>query len=154
MEAAPETFTAPVTVSETPALLHGVTSIVYDGEFEVERWYRILEEQQVSVWYTAPTAIRMLMKAGGALAQRFRRPALRLVASVGEPLNAEAVWWGAEVLGHPIHDNWWQTETGGIVVANTPGQTIKPGSMGRLLPGIDARVVERDAHGVPRVLDG
>jgi acetyl-CoA synthetase len=135
-------------------LLHGVTSIVYEGEFDAERWYRILEEQRVSVWYTAPTAIRMLMKAGPALAERFRLPSLRLVASVGEPLNAEAVWWGVDVLGQPIHDNWWQTETGGIIVANTPGQDIKPGSMGRLLPGIEARVVERDAHGEPRALDG
>ena len=133
-------------------LLHGVTCIVDEGEFDAERWYRILDEQQVSVWYTAPTALRMLMKAGRPLADRFRRPALRLVASVGEPLNAEAVWWGLEVLGQPIHDNWWQTETGGIVVANTPAQTIKPGSMGRILPGLDSQVVERDAQGKPQIL--
>jgi acetyl-CoA synthetase len=128
-------------------LLHGVTSIVDAGEFDVERWYRILESQRVSVWYTAPTALRLLIKAGRAFADRHARPALRLVASVGEPLNAEAVWWGIDVLGLPIHDNWWQTETGGIVVANTPGQPVKPGSMGRPLPGIEVAVVERRSDG-------
>ncbi len=135
-------------------LLHGVTLIVDAGDFEAERWYRILDEQQVSVWYTAPTALRLLMKAGRELADRFRRPSLRLIASVGEPLNAEAVWWGVDVLGQPILDNWWQTETGGIVVANTPSQPIKPGSMGRPLPGIEACVVEHEADGQIKVLQG
>jgi len=101
----------------------------------------------VSVWYTAPTAIRMLMKAGAALARRFDLSALRFVASVGEPLNPEAVWWGIEALGLPIHDNWWQTETGGIMIANTAGMDIKPGSMGRPLPGIDACIVHRGEDG-------
>jgi acetyl-CoA synthetase len=131
-------------------LLHGVTLIVDDGDFDAERWYQILQQQQVSVWYTAPTAIRLLMKARAELARRYSRPALRLVASVGEPLNAEAVWWGVEVLGLPIHDNWWQTETGGIVIANTPALDIKPGSMGKELPGIAATVVMHGADGVRR----
>jgi acetyl-CoA synthetase len=124
-------------------LLHGVTSVVDEAEFDAERWYRILQEQRISVWYTAPTAIRMLMKAGPELARRFAFPALRFIASVGEPLNPEAVWWGQEVLGRPIHDNWWQTETGGIMIANTPAQDIKPGSMGRPLPGVQALIVRR-----------
>ena len=124
-------------------LLHGVTSIIDEGEFDAERWYRILEEQRVTVWYTAPTAIRMLMKAGADVARRHHRPALRFIASVGEPLNAEAVWWGLEALGLPIHDNWWQTETGGIMIANTPSQDIRPGSMGRPLPGVTAAIVRR-----------
>jgi acetyl-CoA synthetase len=123
-------------------LLHGVTSLVDREEFDAERWYTLLEEERITVWYTAPTAIRMLMKAGADLARGHRYPALRFVASVGEPLNPEAVWWGKEVLGLPIHDNWWQTETGGIMIANTPAFDIKPGSMGRPLPGIDAVVVE------------
>ncbi|MDE3738924.1 acetate--CoA ligase [Pseudomonas resinovorans] len=122
-------------------LMLGVTSIVDCAEFDAERWYQILERQRVSVWYTAPTAIRMLMKAGTALAAAHRFPALRFVASVGEPLNAEAVWWGLEALGQPIHDNWWQTETGGIMVANTVGMAIKPGSMGKPLPGVEAAIV-------------
>lgn len=134
-------------------LLHGVTSIVDAAEFDAERWYRILQEQKVSVWYTAPTAIRMLMKAGPELARRFRFPALRFVASVGEPLNPEAVWWGLEALGLPIHDNWWQTETGGIMIANTPALDIKPGSMGQPLPGVEALIVRRLEGGGVEIVD-
>ncbi|MBL8286437.1 MAG: acetate--CoA ligase [Rubrivivax sp.] len=134
-------------------LLHGVTLVVDEAEFDPERWYRILTEREVSVWYTAPTAIRMLMKAGEDLARRFARPKLRFVASVGEPLNPEAVWWGLRALGLPIHDNWWQTETGGIMVANAPAFDIQPGSMGRPLPGIEAAVVERLADGGVRVIE-
>jgi acetyl-CoA synthetase len=124
-------------------LAHGVTSIVDEADFDAERWYRILQDYGVTVWYTAPTAIRMLMKAGPELARRFSFPSLRFVASVGEPLNPEAVWWGREVLGLPIHDNWWQTETGGIMIANTPAMDIKPGSMGKPLPGVEAAIVRR-----------
>jgi acetyl-CoA synthetase len=134
-------------------LLHGVTSIVDEAEFDAERWYRILDEQRVTVWYTAPTAIRMLMKAGADVARRHRRPALRFIASVGEPLNAEAVWWGLETLGLPIHDNWWQTETGGIIVGNTPSQDIKPGSMGRPLPGVEVAIVRRVGERVEPVAE-
>ncbi|HPA91167.1 MAG TPA: AMP-binding protein, partial [Quisquiliibacterium sp.] len=138
-------------------LLHGVTSLIDREEFDAERWYALLAQERISVWYTAPTAIRMLMKAGAELARAHAYPALRFVASVGEPLNPEAVWWGKEVLGLPIHDNWWQTETGGIMIANTPAFAIKPGSMGRPLPGVDACVVEHlEAEGEParvRVID-
>jgi acetyl-CoA synthetase len=128
-------------------LLHGVTSIVDEAEFDAERWYRLLQDEAVSVWYTAPTAIRMLMKAGAELARNYRFPRLRFVASVGEPLNPEAVWWGEEAIGLPIHDNWWQTETGGIMIANVPALDIKPGSMGKPLPGVDASVVRRRDDG-------
>jgi len=128
-------------------LTHGVTSIVDEAEFDAERWYRTLESERVSVWYTAPTAVRMLMKAGTALARRFDLSALRFVASVGEPLNPEAVVWGQEALGLPIHDNWWQTETGGIMIANFAALEIRPGSMGLPLPGVDAGVVERQRDG-------
>ncbi len=134
-------------------LLHGVTSIVDATDFDAVRWYRILEEQRVSVLYTAPTAIRMLMKAGPELVRGHRFPQLRFVASVGEPLNPEAVWWGKEVLGLPIHDNWWQTETGGIMIANTPAMAIKPGSMGRPLPGIEAAIVRRREDGRVEVIE-
>jgi acetyl-CoA synthetase len=134
-------------------LLHGVTMIVDEAEFDAERWYRILQEHGVSVWYTAPTAIRMLMKAGAALAAPFRFPKLRFIASVGEPLNPEAVWWGQDVFGMPIHDNWWQTETGGIMIANTAAMDVKPGSMGKPLPGVQAFIVERLEGGGVRVID-
>ena len=125
-------------------LLHGVTSVVDAAEFDAERWYRILEEQKVSVWYTAPTAIRMLMKTGAELARKRSYPALRFVASVGEPLNPEAVWWGEETLNLPIHDNWWQTETGGIMISNFAALDVKPGSMGLPVPGVDACIVKHD----------
>lgn len=134
-------------------LVHGITSIVDTGDFDAERWYRTLQEQRVSVWYTAPTAIRMLIKAGPALAARYRFPNLRFIASVGEPLDAEAVWWGERVLGLPIHDNWWQTETGGIMIANTMASDVKPGSMGRPLPGVGAHVVRRSPDGAATVIE-
>ena len=133
-------------------LVHGVTSVVDESDFDAERWYRILADQRISVWYTAPTAIRMLMKAGPELASARPRPDLRLIASVGEPLNPEAVWWGQEVLGLPIHDNWWQTETGGIMIGNTPAFDIKPGSMGRPLPGIEAAIALRTEDGGVQLL--
>ncbi|MBV1786639.1 acetate--CoA ligase [Marinobacterium sp. D7] len=124
-------------------LLHGVTMLVDEPDFDGPRWYSILQEQHVTVWYTAPTAIRMLMKLGRDLAKQYNHPQLRFVASVGEPLNPEAVVWGQKALGLPIHDNWWQTETGGIMIANLPALDIRPGSMGRPLPGVTATIVRR-----------
>jgi acetyl-CoA synthetase len=129
----------------------GVTSVVDEAEFDAERWYRILEEERVTVWYTAPTAVRMLMKAGPALARARDLSRLRFVASVGEPLNPEAVRWGVEALGMPIHDNWWQTETGGIMIANLAASPVKPGSMGRPLPGVVAAVVRREGERILEV---
>jgi acetyl-CoA synthetase len=124
-------------------LVIGATLIVDQAEFDAERWYRILQEQKVTVWYTAPTAIRMLMKVGAELPKHFDLSKLRFIASVGEPLNPEAVIWGVQAFGKPIHDNWWQTETGGIMISNFPAMDVKPGSMGKPLPGITAAIVER-----------
>ena len=135
-------------------LVHGVTVVVDEEEMDVDRWYRILAGQKVTVWYTAPTALRMLMKAGVERAAGYDFPALRLIASVGEPLNPEAVVWGQKVLGLPVHDNWWQTETGGIMIANYPSMPIRPGSMGRPMPGIEAALVARDSEGKPVIEDG
>jgi acetyl-CoA synthetase len=101
----------------------------------------------VTVWYTAPTAIRMMMKAGAELARRHRLPSLRFLASVGEPLNPEGVVWGQEAFGLPFHDNWWQTETGAIMIANYASMDIRPGSMGRPLPGVEAAIVRRTEDG-------
>lgn len=129
-------------------LTNGVTSIVDEGDFDAQRWYRILQEQRVSVWYTAPTAIRMMMKSGAQLARNFDLPSLRFLTSVGEPLNPEAVVWGQEAFGSPFHDNWWQTETGGIMIANYASMDVKPGSMGRPLPGIQAEIVRTSESGV------
>jgi acetyl-CoA synthetase len=124
-------------------LTHGITSIIDEADFDAERWYGILQNQKVTVWYTAPTAVRMLMRIGAELPRRYLLDSLRFVASVGEPLNPEAVVWGQEALGLPIHDNWWQTETGGIMIANYQACDIRPGSMGRPLPGITAGIVRR-----------
>jgi acetyl-CoA synthetase len=134
-------------------LTNGVTSIVDEEEFDAERWYEILEQQQVSVWYTAPTAIRMLMKAGTELARQYRFPRLRFLGSVGEPLNPAAVVWGQEAFGRPFHDNWWQTETGGIMIANFASMDIRPGSMGRPLPGIEAAIVRNNEDGSVDVIE-
>jgi len=134
-------------------LTNGVTLIVDEAEFDAERWRRILWEQAVTVWYTAPTAIRLLMKAWAQDPRPFELPALRFMASVGEPLNPEAVVWGVEAFGRPFHDNWWQTETGGIMIANFAAMDIKPGSMGRPLPGVTAGIVERNANGSVREVE-
>jgi len=131
-------------------LTNGATLIVDQAEFDAERWYRILQDQNITVWYTAPTAIRMLMKAGADVAKRFDMSKLRLMASVGEPLNPEAVVWGVEAFGKPFHDNWWQTETGGIMISNYRSMDVKPGSMGRPLPGVTAGIVERIEAGIVR----
>ncbi|MCL6502389.1 MAG: acetate--CoA ligase [Pirellulales bacterium] len=128
-------------------LVCGVTSIVDESDFDAERWYRLLQDERVTVWYTAPTAIRMLMKAGAETARPHDLRSLRFLASVGEPLNPEAVVWGRAALGLPFHDNWWQTETGGIMIANYAAMDIRPGSMGKPLPGIEAAIVQQQADG-------
>jgi acetyl-CoA synthetase len=128
-------------------LSNGVTMIVDEADFDAQRWYEILESERVAVWYTAPTAIRMLMKTGAEVAREHEFPALRFLASVGEPLNPEGVVWGEEVFGLPFHDNWWQTETGGIMIANFASMDVRPGSMGRPVPGVEAGIVHKRADG-------
>ncbi len=120
---------------------NGATQVVLDSGFNAERWYEFMEKRRVTVWYSAPTAIRLLMKEGAAPIQRHNLSSLRHLASVGEPLNAEAVLWSQQVFGKPFHDTFWQTETGCIVITNLPGMPIKPGSMGRPFPGIHATVL-------------
>lgn len=133
---------------------NGITQFVYEGGFSARQWYRMLEKWKVTVWYTAPTAIRMLMKAGDDLPGKFDLSALRHVCSVGEPLNPEAVMWGQRVLNKSIHDNWWQTETGAIMIANFPVQDIKPGSMGRPFPGITAGIIDDNFNELPSGQEG
>ncbi|PRP92598.1 Acetyl-coenzyme A synthetase [Enhygromyxa salina] len=134
-------------------LTNGVTVFVDEGELDPTRWYKLLEHEAVTVWYTVPTAIRTLMRAGIELALDRDLSQLRFIASVGEPLNPEAMRWGLEAFAQPIHDNWWQTETGGIMIANYASMTVKPGSMGKPLPGIVAAIVERRDDGSVRVID-
>ena len=133
-------------------LCHGVTMIIDEAEFDAQRWYRILEEQKVSVWYTAPTAIRRLMRLDMDPLAEYNLEHLRFSASVGEPLNPEAVIWGKKVLNLCIHDNWWQTETGAIMISNYASMDIRPGSMGKPLPGIEAALLEKQEDGSMRVI--
>ena len=132
-------------------LANGVTAIVDEAEFDAERWYRMLERQRVDVFYTAPTAIRMLERLGSEMAAGHDFPRLRLVASVGEPLDAESVLWCREVFGVPVIDTWWQTETGGIMVANFRSQPVRPGSMGRPVPGVEVTLLGRTPDGEPEL---
>jgi acetyl-CoA synthetase len=120
---------------------NGITQVVLDSGFNAEHWYEFMEKHRVTVWYSAPTAIRLLMKEGTELVQRHDLSSLRYLASVGEPLNAEAVMWSQKVFGKPFHDTFWQTETGCIVITNFPGMPVKPGSMGKPFPGITATVL-------------
>ncbi|MDD4644475.1 MAG: acetate--CoA ligase [Bacteroidales bacterium] len=122
----------------------GITQCVKDSGFSAETWYRFIEKHKISMWYSAPTAIRSLMKAGDNLVKRFDLSSLRHLASVGEPLNAEAVVWSEKVIGKPFHDTYWQTETGSIMISNFPGMKIKPGSMGKVFPGLTAALLDPD----------
>ncbi len=124
----------------------GVTQCVLDQGFAADNWYRFIEKCKVTVWYSAPTAIRSLMKEGDEVVRKYDLSNLRHLASVGEPLNAEAVIWSQRVFGLPFHDTYWQTETGSIVISNYPGMKIKPGSMGKPFPGVTATVLDMKTH--------
>ncbi|MDX2320894.1 MAG: acetate--CoA ligase, partial [Moritella sp.] len=128
-------------------LCNRVCMIIDEAEFDAEHWYQLLSEQKINVWYTAPTAIRMLMKAGDDIAKKYDLSALRFIASVGEPLNPEAVVWGQKVFAIPFHDNWWQSETGGIMIANFATTAVRPGSMGKPLPGIEVAIMQKQKDG-------
>lgn len=122
----------------------GITQCVKDSGFSAETWYRFIEKHKISMWYSAPTAIRSLMKAGDDVVKQFDLSSLRHLASVGEPLNAEAVIWSQKVIGKPFHDTYWQTETGSIMITNFPGMKIKPGSMGKAFPGLTSAILDAD----------
>jgi acetyl-CoA synthetase len=133
---------------------NGVTSVIYEGGFAASRWYDVIQKHRVTVWYTAPTAIRLLMKAGDEMPARYDLSSLRYMMSVGEPLNPEAVIWADRVIGLPFHDNWWQTETGSILIANFPALPIKPGSMGRPMLGIEPCVIDEQGNAAPPGQEG
>ncbi len=132
----------------------GASTVVYSGRFDPKTWYQIIEKYKVTVWYTAPTAIRMLKSAGDELVKFHNISSLRHLGSVGEPLNPEPLVWGKKVFKHPFHDTWWQTETGGIMIANYPKMDIKPGSMGKPFPGITAAIVDDKGVAVPDLTEG
>jgi acetyl-CoA synthetase len=126
----------------------GVTQVVVNAGFSSDRWYETIEKHKVTVWYTAPTAISMLMRDGFDPVRRHDHSTLRHMCSVGEPLNPEAVRWGYEAFNLWFHDTFWQTETGSIVVTNLPGMPVKPGSMGRPFPALEGTIVD-EKTGVP-----
>jgi len=132
----------------------GSVCIVDSGEFDAARWLRILDEQQVQAWYTSPTALRMIRSAGSGVLAGRGFGALRHIASVGEPLNPEVIDWGARAFGQQIHDTWWQTETGSIMIANRPGLPVRPGSMGKPVEGIQVALVRHEPTGERMVRDG
>ena len=128
------------------AFATGVTQVVLDTGFSAEAWYKCIEKYKVTVWYSAPTAIRSLMKAGDELVKNYDHSSLRHLISVGEPLNSEAVVWSERVFGLPFHDSYWQTETGSIMITNYPGMKIKPGSMGKPFPGITGVILDTETY--------
>ncbi|WP_136606419.1 acetate--CoA ligase [Paenibacillus dokdonensis] len=129
--------------------LNGVTNVIRGGRFSPQDWYGTIDKYNVSVWYSAPTAFRMLMGAGSDVISQFNLSSLRHVLSVGEPLNPEVVRWGQKVYGQRIHDTWWMTETGGHLICNYPSMDIKPGSMGRPIPGVQAAILDDKGNEVP-----
>lgn len=138
----------------TPFAL-GVTSFVHNGRFDPEKWYSLIQKYKISVWYTAPTAIRMLMAKGDDLVNKYDHSSLRYLASVGEPLNPEPLLWSQKIFGGKyFHDTWWQTETGSIMIANYPGFDLKPGSMGKPLPWVQAEIVDDDGKALPPDTEG
>jgi acetyl-CoA synthetase len=129
--------------------LNGMTNLIRGGRFNADDWYHTIERFRVNIWYSAPTAFRMLMATGEDVVQKYDLSSLRHVLSVGEPLNPEVVWWGWRIYGRRIHDNWWMTETGHILISNYPAMTMRPGSMGRPIPGVCAAIVDDDGKEVP-----
>lgn len=129
--------------------LNGVSNVIRGGRFSPSDWYKTIEKYKVSVWYSAPTAFRMLMGAGEDVVKESDLSSLRHVLSVGEPLNPEVVRWGMKVYGHRIHDTWWMTETGGQLICNYPSMAIKPGSMGKPIPGVEAAIIDDQGKELP-----
>ncbi|MFZ5626561.1 MAG: acetate--CoA ligase [Bacillota bacterium] len=129
--------------------LNGASSVIRGGRFSPDDWYATIEKYGVTVWYSAPTAFRMLMAAGDDLVKKYDLSSLRHILSVGEPLNPEVVRWGMRVFGIRIHDTWWMTETGGQLICNYPCMPIKPGSMGRPFPGVYAAIVDDQGNELP-----
>ena len=132
----------------------GITIISYEGRFDARTWYSLIERFNVTVWFTAPTALRMLMRAGDGAVQEFDLSSLRHICSAGEPLNPEVVRWGLKAFQRRIHDNWWQTETGAPCISNYRCMTIKPGSMGRPVPGVVAAIVDENGRELPPRKEG
>lgn len=129
--------------------LNGVTNCIVGGRFSPEQWYKMIQDFKVTVWYTAPTALRMLMSAGDDVVDKYDLSSLRSILSVGEPLNPEVIKWSKDVFHKRVLDTWWMTETGGHMIVNYPAMDIKLGSMGKPLPGIEAAIVDDKGNELP-----
>ena len=129
--------------------LNGVTNCIAGGRFSPEAWYNMIETFKVTIWYTAPTALRMLMSAGDDLVEKYNLSSIRSILSVGEPLNPEVIKWAKKVYDKRVLDTWWMTETGGHMIVNYPSMDIKLGSMGKPLPGIEAAIIDNEGHPLP-----
>ncbi|MDY6971205.1 MAG: acetate--CoA ligase [Thermodesulfobacteriota bacterium] len=129
--------------------LNGVSSLVRGGRFSVDSWYATIEKYKVTVWYSAPTAFRLMMSAGDEVVDKYDLSSLRLIYSVGEPLNPEVIRWALRVFGQPIHDTWWMTETGMQLISNYPSMPIKAGSMGKPFPGVMAAILDDQGKELP-----
>lgn len=129
--------------------LCGVTNVIRGGRFSPNDWYSTIEKYKVTVWYSAPTAFRMLMSAGDDVVKQYDLSSLRHILSVGEPLNPEVVRWGLKVYNRRIHDTWWMTETGAQMICNYPSMDIKPGSMGKPIPGVEAAIIDDEGNVLP-----
>lgn len=129
--------------------LLGVTNVIVGGRFSPDYWYETIEKYGVTVWYSAPTAFRMLMSAGDELVKKYNLSSLRHILSVGEPLNPEVIRWGMKVFNKRIHDTWWMTETGGHLICNYPCMDIRPGSMGKPIPGVKAAIIDDHGNELP-----
>ena len=131
--------------------LNGVTNCIAGGRFSPEAWYGMIEEFKVTIWYTAPTALRMLMSAGDDIVEKYDLSSLKSILSVGEPLNPEVIKWAKDVFGLRVLDTWWMTETGGHMIVNYPSMDVKLGSMGKPLPGIEASIVDDQGNELPLI---
>ncbi|MBM7644853.1 acetyl-CoA synthetase [Scopulibacillus daqui] len=129
--------------------LNGASSVIRGGRFSPEDWYQTIEDYGVTVWYSAPTSFRMLMGAGQELLEKYHLSSLRHILSVGEPLNPEVVRWGMKAFQKRIHDTWWMTETGAMMICNYPSMPLKPGSMGKPIPGVTAAIVDDQGNECP-----
>lgn len=129
--------------------LNGVTNCIAGGCFSLEQWYSMIEEFKVTVWYTAPTALRMLMSAGDDIVEKYDLSSVRSILSIGEPLNPEVIKWAKHVYNQRVLDTWWMTETGGHMIVNYPAMDIKLGSMGKPLPGIKAAIIDNEGNELP-----
>ncbi|ARJ13760.1 acetate--CoA ligase [Staphylococcus lugdunensis] len=129
--------------------LNGVTNCIAGGRFTPEQWYKMIETFKVTIWYTAPTALRMLMSAGDDIVQKYNLSTLRSILSVGEPLNPEVIKWAKSAYGKRVLDTWWMTETGGHMIVNYPAMDVKLGSMGKPIPGVEAAIIDDEGNELP-----